>query len=34
LAVSNPAFRLKLILIAAAVLNASAFKQWPFKSVG
>ena len=30
----NPAFRLKLILIAAAVLNASAFHQWPFKSVG
>lgn len=30
----NPAFRLKLILIAAALLNASAFHQWPFRSVG
>src|SRR4029450_8044254 len=30
----NPAFRLKLLLIAAAVLNAGAFHQWPFKSVG
>lgn len=29
----NPAFRLKLILIGAAVLNASAFHRWPFKSV-
>lgn len=29
---SNPAFR--RILIAAAVLEASAFQQWPFKSVG
>ena len=31
---SNPAFRLKLVLIAAAVINAGAFHQWPFKSVG
>jgi hypothetical protein len=29
----NPAFRLKLILIAAALLNAAAFHQWPFRSV-
>src|SRR5262245_37356552 len=30
---SNPAFRLKLLLIAAAVLNAAAFHRWPFRSV-
>ena len=29
----NPAFRLKLVLILAAVLNAAAFHRWPFKSV-
>lgn len=29
----NPAFRLKLILIALAVLNAAAFHRWPFKAV-
>ena len=29
----NPVFRLKLVLIAAAVANAGAFHQWPFKSV-
>ena len=28
----NPVFRLKLVLIAAAVANAGAFHQWPFKS--
>jgi len=30
---SNPLFRVKLLLIAAGVLNAAAFHQWPFKSV-
>lgn len=30
---NNPAFRLKLILIAAAGLNAAAFHKVPFKSV-
>jgi len=30
---SNPVFRIKLVLIAAAVLNAAAFHQWPFKAV-
>jgi hypothetical protein len=30
---SNPVFRIKLILVAAGVLNAAAFHQWPFKSV-
>jgi len=29
---ANPAFRLKLILIAAALVNAAAFHHWPFKS--
>jgi hypothetical protein len=29
----NPAFRLKLILIAGAVLNALVFERWPFRSV-
>jgi hypothetical protein len=29
----NPAFRLKLLLIAAAALNAAAFHRGPFKSV-
>jgi hypothetical protein len=29
----NPAFRLKLILIAVALLNAAAFHRWPFPSV-
>jgi len=29
----NPAFRLKLILIASALLNAAAFHRWPFRSV-
>jgi len=28
----NPAFRLKLILIALALLNAAAFHRWPFRS--
>jgi len=30
----NPAFRLKLVLILAAVVNAAAFHRWPFRSVG
>jgi hypothetical protein len=30
---SNPVFGIKLALIAAGVLNAAAFHQWPFKSV-
>jgi uncharacterized protein DUF6644 len=30
----NPAFRLKLILIAAAFLNAAVFHRWPFRTVG
>jgi hypothetical protein len=30
---TNPAFRLKLILIAAACLNAAVFHRWPFRSV-
>jgi hypothetical protein len=30
----NPALRLKLILIAAALLNAAVFHRWPFRSVG
>jgi uncharacterized protein DUF6644 len=29
----NPAFRLKLLLIAAALANAAAFHRWPFRSV-
>ncbi|MEX2220484.1 MAG: hypothetical protein WEG40_01685 [Candidatus Rokuibacteriota bacterium] len=29
----SPVFRLKLILIAAALLNAAAFQRWPFRSV-
>ena len=29
----NPAFRLKLILITLALLNAAAFHRWPFRSV-
>ena len=29
----NPAFRLKLLLIAAALANAGAFHRWPFRSV-
>jgi len=32
--VSNPAFRLKLLLIAAAFLNAGIFHRWPFRAVG
>jgi hypothetical protein len=31
---SNPAFRLKLVLIAAAFLNAGLFHRWPFRAVG
>ncbi len=30
---ANPAFRLKLALIAAAGLNAALFHRWPFRSV-
>jgi hypothetical protein len=30
----NPAFRLKLLLIAAALLNAGIFHRWPFRAVG
>src|SRR5882724_7206424 len=30
----NPAFRLKLLLIAAALLNAALFHRWPFRAVG
>lgn len=29
----NSAFRLKLILIVVALLNAAAFHRWPFRSV-
>jgi hypothetical protein len=32
--VANPAFRLKLALIAAAFLNAGLFHRWPFRAVG
>jgi hypothetical protein len=31
---ANPAFRLKLLLIAAAFLNAGVFHRWPFRAVG
>ena len=30
----NPAFQLKLLLIAAALLNAAIFHRWPFRAVG
>ena len=30
---SNPAFRLKLVFIAAALLNAALFHRWPFRTV-
>jgi hypothetical protein len=30
----NPAFRLKLLLIAAALVNAAVFHRWPFRTVG
>ena len=29
----NPAFRLKLLFIGAALANAAAFHRWPFRSV-
>ena len=29
----NPAFRLKLVLITAAVVNATAFHRWPLRGV-
>ena len=29
----NPAFRLKLLLIAAALANAAVFHRWPFRTV-
>ena len=31
---ANPAFQLKLVLIAAAFLNAGIFHRWPFSAVG
>jgi hypothetical protein len=31
---ANPAFRLKLLFIAAALLNAGLFHRWPFRAVG
>ena len=31
---TNPAFRVKLILIGAAFLNAGLFHRWPFRAVG
>ena len=31
---SNPALRLKLILLGAALLNAGVFHRWPFRTVG
>jgi hypothetical protein len=31
---TNPAFRLKLVLIATAFLNAGLFHRWPFRAVG
>jgi hypothetical protein len=30
---TNPAFRLKLVLIALAILNAAAFHRWTYRSV-
>jgi hypothetical protein len=30
----NPAFRLKLILVAVAFTNAAVFHRWPFRTVG
>lgn len=30
---TNPAFRLKLVLLAAAVVNALLFHRWPFRTV-
>jgi hypothetical protein len=30
----NPALRLKLIFVAAALLNAAVFHRWPFRTVG
>ncbi len=30
---ANPAFRLKMVLIAAALVNAGVFHRWPFRSV-
>src|SRR5687768_12743339 len=30
---SNPAFQLKLLFIAAALLNAAIFHRWPFRAV-
>jgi hypothetical protein len=31
---TNPAFRLKLVLIGLAFLNAGIFHRWPFRAVG
>ena len=33
LTAANPAFRLKLVLVAAGVANAWAFHRWPFRTV-
>lgn len=30
----NPAFRVKLLFLAAAFVNAAVFHRWPFRSVG
>jgi hypothetical protein len=30
---ASPAFRLKLVLIGVALLNAAAFHRWPFRAV-
>jgi hypothetical protein len=30
---ANPAFRLKLTLIAAAILNAEALRRWTYRSI-
>ena len=30
---ANPVFRLKMVLIAAAVLNTVLFHRWPFRTV-
>jgi hypothetical protein len=30
---ANPAFRVKLLLVAAAFLNAGLFHRWPFRAV-
>jgi hypothetical protein len=32
--IENPAFQLKVALIAAALLNAAVFHRFPFRAVG